>query len=81
MPPGESLTLPMNSLWKRGVSLVHSYAGPPGDMRIALDWIAAGSIDVATMVTHRVGLAETGVGYRLMQQAGASLKVVVEPGR
>jgi len=81
LPPGETLELDVNDLWKRGVSIVHSYAGPPEDMRLALDWIAAGKIDVASMVTHRLPLEETGVGFRLVAAGGDSLKVLIEPGR
>jgi hypothetical protein len=33
------------------------------------------------MVTHRLGLAGTGEGLRLMVEAGESLKVVIEPQR
>ena len=81
LPPGDRLPLDGNTLWKSGVSLVHSYAGPPDDMRAALDMIAAGKIDVAGMITHRLPLAETGEGFRLMADGGDCLKIVVEPGR
>ncbi len=79
--PGETLTLDVNDLWKRGISIVHSYAGPPEDMRLALDWIATPKIDVASMVTHRLPLEETGAGFRLVAASGDSLKVLIEPGR
>ncbi len=79
--PGETLQLDVNELWKRGVAIVHSYAGPPEDMRLALDWIAEGKIDVMSMVTHRLPLGETGRGFRLVTSGGDSLKVLIEPGR
>ena len=79
--PGDTLELPVNDLWKRGVTLTHSYAGPPGDMQAALELIAARQIDVAGMVTHRLPLAETGEGFRLLLEAGAALKIVIEPQR
>jgi L-iditol 2-dehydrogenase len=79
--PGETLPLDVNDLWKRGVSIVHSYAGPPEDMRLALDWIAARKIDVASMITHRLPLSGTGEGFRLVAAGGDSLKVLIEPGR
>jgi L-iditol 2-dehydrogenase len=71
----------MNDLWKRGISIVHSYAGPPADMERALGLIASKSIDVVPMITHRLGLAETQEGFRLTTQADESLKVIVEPQR
>ncbi len=81
LPPGETLNVDVNDLWKRGVSLVHSYAGPPDEMREALRLLEAREIDVASMVTHRVGLADTGEGFRLVVEAADSLKVIVEPQR
>jgi len=79
--PGETLQLDVNDLWKRGVSIVHSYAGPPDDMRLALDSIAARKIDVASMITHRLPLSGTGEGFQLVASGGDSLKVLIEPGR
>ena len=38
-------------------------------------------VNVGEMVTHRLGLDETGDGFRLVAEAGDSLKVVVEPHR
>jgi L-iditol 2-dehydrogenase len=77
--PGETLDYPAHELWKKGVTLVHSYAGPPADMRTALDLIAAGRVSVAAMVTHRLPLEETQKGFELMQRAGDALKVIIEP--
>ncbi len=81
LPPGESLALDMNDLWRRGVNLVHSYAGPPADMRTALELIASKRVDVGQTITHRLGLGETQEGFRLTAAAGNSLKVIVEPQR
>jgi L-iditol 2-dehydrogenase len=81
LPPGETLALPLSRLWADGISIVHSYAGPPSDMRTALELIAAGRIDVAALVTHRLGLGEIQEGFRLTAAAGASLKVVIDPER
>ncbi|NIM01966.1 MAG: alcohol dehydrogenase catalytic domain-containing protein [Acidobacteria bacterium] len=81
LTPGETLALDVNDLWKRGVSIVHSYAGPPEDMRSALGWIGAGRVDVEGMITHRLPLARTGEGFRLVAESGDSLKVLIEPGR
>jgi L-iditol 2-dehydrogenase len=81
LPPGETLALDVNDLWKRGVSIVHSYAGPPDDMRLALDWIAERRVDVTSMVTHRLALGDTAEGFRLVAESGDSLKVLIEPGR
>jgi L-iditol 2-dehydrogenase len=33
------------------------------------------------MITHRLGLAETGLGFQLVNEARDSLKVIIEPQR
>jgi len=77
--PEETLDYPAHDLWKRGISIVHSYAGPPADMQTALDLIAAKRVDVANMVTHRLPLEKTQEGFQLMQEATDALKIIIEP--
>jgi L-iditol 2-dehydrogenase len=79
--PGVTLEWPAHDLWKRGVSIVHTYAGPPADMRTALELMAAKRVNVSPMITHRLPLAETQEGFRLTAEAGESLKILVEPER
>jgi L-iditol 2-dehydrogenase len=79
--PGEWLSMPVHDLWKRGISIVHSYAGPPAEMETALQLIASRQVEVAPMITHRLPLDATGEGFRLTHEAGDSLKVIVEPQR
>ena len=79
--PGEEMTLPAHDLWMRGASIVHSYAGPPADMRVALALIASRRVDVETLVTHRLPLDRTAEGFQLTAGAGKSLKVIVDPWR
>lgn len=79
--PGVTWPFPLQEIWSRGISVTHTYAGPPADMRAALDLIARRKVDVASMVTHRVGLADTAEAFRLTVAAGESLKVMVEPQR
>ena len=79
--PGTQVSIPAHDLWARCINVTHSYAGPPADMQRALDLIASGRVDVASTITHRLGLAETGEGFRLVADAGESLKVIVEPQR
>ncbi len=77
--PCATFPVPLHDLWRDGITLVHSYAGPPADLLTALDLIASRRVDVASMVTHRLGLAQAGEGFRLVAQAGDSLKVILDP--
>ncbi len=79
--PGETYPVPLHDTWKDGLTILHSYAGPPQDIVAARDLIASRRVDVASMVTDRLSLEETGQGFRIMLQPGASLKVIVEPQR
>jgi L-iditol 2-dehydrogenase len=78
-PPGVTFPFPIYELGKDGITIVHSYAGPPADMRTALDAIVGRRVDVASLITHRFPLAGTGEAFRLVEDAGESLKVIVEP--
>ncbi len=78
-PPGVTFPVPLHDIWNDGITLAHSYAGPPADMLTALDLIAAKRVDVAGMVTHRIGLSRTQEGFDLVIKAGDSLKVIVDP--
>jgi L-iditol 2-dehydrogenase len=50
-------------------------------MREALDLMSTGKIDVSEMITHRLGLADTGKGFKIMAGAEDALKVMIEPQR
>ena len=79
LEPGGTLALPVNDLWTRGISIVHSYAGPPADMRTALSLIASRKVDVGSMITHRLALGDTARGFELTARGEQSMKVIVQP--
>ncbi|MBI4295139.1 MAG: alcohol dehydrogenase catalytic domain-containing protein [Chloroflexi bacterium] len=80
--PGVTIPFSLNDvMWGNDVTLTTSYAGSPADHLAALELIRARRLPVARMITHCLGLAETGLGFRLVAEAGASLKVIVQPQR
>ena len=80
--PAVSLPIPVNDLfWRNEITLTSSYGGSPADYAAALELIGSGRIHVRDMITHRLGLAETGLGFQLVAQAQDSLKVIIEPQR
>ena len=80
--PGVSISLSVNDLfWRNEITFTSSYGGSPADYAAALDLIQAGKIRVGEMITHRLGLGETGLGFQLVARAQDSLKVIVEPQR
>jgi L-iditol 2-dehydrogenase len=79
--PGVELPLDLNDLWSRQLTVTTTYAASPDDLTTALELIRSKRVNVGEMVTHRLGLEETGSGFSLVAEAGDSLKVVVEPHR
>ena len=79
--PGVELPVPINDFWRNGITVMPSYANSPYDGEIAIKLIAAGRVPVADMITHRLGLAEAGLGFQLVADAQNSLKVIIEPQR
>jgi len=80
--PGVSVPISVNDLfWRNEIMLTSSYGGSPADYAAALDLIQAGKIRVRDMITHRLGLVETGLGFQMVARAQDSLKVIIEPQR
>ena len=75
--PGTTFPLPLWDVWRDGITIVHTYAGPPADMKTAMDLIASRRVDVARTITHRLPLDQAQRGFELVVQAGESLKVVL----
>ncbi len=80
-PPEVTFPLPLHDIARDGISVVTSYAGPPADMRVALDAIAARQLDVESLITHRLPLDRIGEAFRMVAEAGESLKIIIEPQR
>ena len=80
--PGVNISVPINDVFFRNdVTLTTTYAGAPANLASALELIGAGSVRVGEMITHRLGLAEAGLGFKLTAEAGDSLKVIIDPQR
>ena len=79
--PGVELPIPINEFWRNGITVMPSYANSPYDAQVAINLLRARRVDVRPMITHRLGLAETGLGFQLVVNAADSLKVIIEPQR
>ena len=83
-PTDPGVTIPINIgnlFFKNDVTLATSYAGSPMDYASALKLIRAGRVRVSDMITHRLGLVETQLGFQLVARAQDSMKVIIEPQR
>jgi len=80
--PGVTIPISVNDLfWRNDRTLTTSYAGSPADYAAALELIHARRIRIDEMITHRLSLAETGLGFQLVADARNSIKVIIEPQR
>jgi L-iditol 2-dehydrogenase len=79
--PGVDLPVPVNDFWRNGITLMPSYGNSPLDAVVAIELIRARRVPVSEMITHRLSLAETGLGFQLVAEAGESIKVIIEPHR
>ena len=79
LEPGLNFVFPFFDFWNDGVSLLSTYGGSPFDITTAIDLIRAQHLPLRGMITHRLPLAETGVGFQLVVDAKDSIKVIIEP--
>lgn len=79
--PGVTIPVPVNDFWRNGITLMPSYGAAPVDLAVALELIRAHRVPVGEMITHRLSLAEAGLGFRLAAEAHESIKVILEPQR
>ncbi|RJP68736.1 MAG: alcohol dehydrogenase [Candidatus Abyssobacteria bacterium SURF_17] len=78
--PGVKIPLDVTEMFFRnGVTLTSSYAGSPADHMTAVELLRSGTLNVRDMITHRLPLAETGKGFKLVADAKESMKVIIEP--
>jgi L-iditol 2-dehydrogenase len=79
LAPGVEITMPFFDIWRDQLTIVSTYAGPPSDSREAMDLLASGEIEVEDMITHRLPLARTAEGFRLVAEGSDSIKVIIRP--
>jgi len=67
--------------WNDGITLLPTYGGSPFDIERAIELIRARRLPLREMITHRLPLAETGIGFQLVAEGKESIKVIIEPHR
>ena len=81
LEPGASFSFPFFDFWNDGITLLSTYGGSPVDIAGAMELIRAQRLPVHGMITHRLSLAESGLGFKLVAEAKESIKVIIEPQR
>ena len=68
-------------LFRNDITLTTSYGAAPRDSWEALNVLQSPVLNVAAMITHRLPLSQTAEGFRLVAEAGDSIKVIIQPNR
>ena len=70
--------MPVHDLYFKDVRVINSYSAGPVDTREALH-ILEGGFPVTRLITHRMSLGDVQKAYKLVADAGETLKVIVYP--
>ncbi|MCW4014811.1 MAG: zinc-dependent dehydrogenase [Candidatus Bathyarchaeota archaeon] len=79
--PTVKIPIPITQFWRNETTIRTSYGAAPKDLKEALHVLSQKHINVFDMITHRLDLKEAAEGFRLVAEAGKSLKVILEPNR
>lgn len=77
--PDVKVNIPINDFWRNEVAVMTSYGAAPKDLDESLGLITSGKIKVADMITHVLPLEKAQEGFKLVAEAGESIKVVLKP--
>ena len=76
---GVDVPIPLFEFWRDEINVMTSYAGSGDDLKESLELIRDHKVRVADMVTHRLPLAQAGLGFQLTASGQDSIKVILDP--
>lgn len=76
---GVDVPIPLFDYWRDEISVITSYAGSGDDLKASLALIRDHKVRVGDMVTHRLPLAQAGLGFQLTASGQDSIKVIIDP--
>jgi L-iditol 2-dehydrogenase len=79
--PTVKIPIPITDFWRNETTIRTSYGAAPRDLEEALQILSQKQVNVEDMITHRLDIREIAEGFRLVAEAGKSLKVIIEPNR
>lgn len=77
--PDEDVSVPLNDFWTSEIKVMASYYTSPSDICTAIKLIESGRVKVDDMITHKLPIERTQQGFKLVADAGESMKVIIEP--
>lgn len=79
--PTVKISIPITQFWRNEITIRTSYGAAPRDLEEALQILEQKRINATDMITHRLDIREAAEGFKLVAEAGKSLKVILEPNR
>ena len=79
--PTVKIPVPINQFWRNEITIKTSYGAAPNDLEQSLGILSEKKVNVIGMITHKLSLQQAAEGFRLMADAGESLKVIIEPNK
>ena len=79
--PTVKIPIPITQFWRNETTIKTSYGAAPRDLERALQILSEKKINVMDMITHRIDIRNAAEGFKLVAEAGKSLKVIIEPNR
>ena len=79
--PGVKIPIELWDIWRDGITIAMSYAGPPAETTAAIELIRSQRVNVKDMITHRLSIEDTGKGFIIVSEASKSIKVIIDPHR
>lgn len=76
---GVDVPIPVFDYWRDEISVLTSYAGSGDDLKESLALIRDRKVRVADMVTHRLPLAQAGLGFQLAANGQEAIKIILDP--
>lgn len=77
---GDELSLPLDTLYQRELTLTATYSSSPGELGEAFDLLVQGQVQVEGLVTHRLPLSRLAEGVALaLDRRAVKVFVTTEP--
>ena len=77
--PSSNIILPSTELWRNEISLFFSYGAATDDIKATIELYKEKKINFKDMITHQFSLSKITEGFKLVEQAKESIKVIVNP--
>ncbi|MFZ2052705.1 MAG: alcohol dehydrogenase catalytic domain-containing protein [Candidatus Aminicenantales bacterium] len=77
--PEKRVVIPINDFWTKEVRILTSYYCGPPDIQEALSLLADRTVEVDSLITHRLPLQDVSRGFRMVIEGQEALKVIIKP--